>query len=102
MARLFHDDGLHITDEWIRTPTGTYPIADVRAVWVTRRQIGRGSRLMTGTLAAGVVLVIVGGAGISGWLTRNWIWLAASPVLFFVGAAIGLFDPVAIYLEKRH
>jgi hypothetical protein len=26
----------------------------------------------------------------------------AAPVLFFVAAGIGLLDPVAIYLEKRH
>ena len=38
----------------------------------------------------------------SGWLTRNWVWLLASPVFFFVAAAIGLLDPIAIYLEKRH
>jgi hypothetical protein len=38
----------------------------------------------------------------SGWLTRNWLWLLASPIIFFAAASIGLFDPVAIYLEKRH
>jgi hypothetical protein len=102
MARLFDEDGLQITHDWIRTPTGTYAIAKVRAAWVTRRQVGRGSRLLTAGLGAGLVLVLIGGAGMSGWLSRNWVWLLASPVFFFVAAAIGLLDPIAIYLEKRH
>jgi hypothetical protein len=102
MARRFSEQGLQITDDWIRTPRGTYAIADVREAWVTRRQITRGSRLLTAGLGAGFVLVLIGGAGMSGWLTRNWLWLLASPIIFFAAASIGLFDPVAIYLEKRH
>jgi hypothetical protein len=102
MARLFTEQGLQITDEWIRTPRGTYPISGVREAWVTRRQITRGSRLLTAGLGAGFVLVLVGGAGMTGWFSRNWLWLLASPVLFFLAASVGLFDPVAIYLEKRH
>jgi Family of unknown function (DUF6232) len=102
MARRFSEQGLQITDDWIRTPRGTYAIGDVREAWVTRRQITRGSRLLTAGLGAGFVLVLIGGAGMSGWLTRNWLWLLASPVIFFAAASIGLFDPVAIYLEKRH
>jgi Family of unknown function (DUF6232) len=102
MTRLFHEEGLQITDEWIRTPFGTYAIADVRAAWVTRHQISRGSRMLTAALGAGFVLVLVGGVGVTGWFNRNWVWLLASPVVFFLAASIGLFDPVAIYLEKRH
>jgi uncharacterized protein DUF6232 len=102
MARRFSEQGLQITDDWIRTPSGTYAIADVREAWITRRQITRGSRLLTAGLGAGFVLVLIGGAGMSGWLTRNWLWLLASPIIFFAAASIGLFDPVAIYLEKRH
>ncbi len=102
MARLFSGDGLQISDDWIRTPTAAYAIAEVRAVWTTRRQVGRGSRLMTAGLGAAAVLVLVGAAGVSGWLTRNWVWLLLSPVFFFVAATIGLLDPIAIYLEKRH
>jgi hypothetical protein len=102
MARLFSEQELQISDEWIRTPYGSYPIAGVREAWVTRRQLTKGSRLLTAALGAGAVLVLVGGAGMTGWFSRNWLWLLASPVLFFVAASIGLFDPVAIYLEKRH
>ena len=102
MARRFSEQGLQITDDWIRTPHCAYAIADVREAWVTRRQITRGSRLLTAGLGAGFVLVLIGGAGMSGWLTRNWLWLLASPIIFFAAASIGLFDPVAIYLEKRH
>ncbi len=102
MARRFSEQGLQITDDWVRAPHGAYAIADVREAWVTRRQITRGSRLLTAGLGAGVVLVLIGGAGMSGWLTRNWLWLLASPIIFFAAASIGLFDPVAIYLEKRH
>ena len=102
MGRLFHEEGLQITDDWIRTPTGNYAIGAVRSAWVTRRQVTRGSRLLTAGLGAGVVLVFIGGAGMTGWLSRNWIWLLFSPVFFFIGASIGLFDPIAIYLEKRH
>ena len=102
MARLFQDKGLQITDEYIHTPTGRYPIRDVRDAWVTRKQLSRGSRLLNAGLGAGVLLVLVGGAGLSGWLSRNWLWLLATPVVFLLAATIGLFDPIAIYLEKRH
>ena len=102
MARLFDENGLQITDDWIRTPAGTFAIAEVRAAWVTRRQATRGNRWLTAGLGAGFVLVLVGGAGMSGWLARYWVWLLASPVVFFVVAAVGLLDPIAIYLEKRH
>jgi len=102
MARLFDEEGLQITDDWIRSRTGSYAIGAVREAWVTRRQVTRGSRLLTAGLGAGVDLVFIGGAGMTGWLSRNWIWLLFSPVFFFIGASIGLFDPIAIYLEKRH
>lgn len=100
--KLFHTDDLQITDDWIRSSAGMFSIRDVRNAWVTRRQIGRGGRLFTAMLGLAAVLVVVGVAGVSGWLTRNWMWLLAAPLLFFVAAAIGLLDPVAIYLEKRH
>jgi Family of unknown function (DUF6232) len=102
MAMLFRADDLLITDEWIRADTGTVAIGDVRQVWVARRQAGRGSRVMTAILGAGVLLVIIGGVGATGWLTRNWVWLLAAPLLFVVAAHIGLLDPIAVYLEKRH
>jgi hypothetical protein len=102
MARLFDENGLRITDEWIRTPTATFAIADVRAAWVTRRQATHGSQWVTAALGAGFVLVLIGGAGMSGWLTRYWTWLLLSPIIFFAAAGIGLLDPIAIYLEKRH
>lgn len=102
MALLFRSDQLHITDEWIRSSAGTFAIRDVRNAWVTRKQIGRGSRLVTGLLGVAALLIVIGGAGASGWLAHNWMWLLATPVLFFVAAGIGLLDPVAIYLEKRH
>jgi hypothetical protein len=102
MAILFRADELQVTEDWIRAPSGTFPIRDVRSAWVTRRQIGRGSRLMTAALGAGALLIVIGGAGATGWLTRNWIWIVAAPAFFFVAAAIGLLDPIAIYLEKRH
>ena len=102
MAVWFREEGLQVTDDWIRSHAGAFAIRDVRRVWVTRRQISRGSRLMTAALGAGVVLVVIGGAGATGWLTRNWVWLLAAPAVFFLAASIGLFDPVAIYLEKRH
>jgi hypothetical protein len=99
---LFHADGLSVTESWIRAAPGSIPIGSVRSVWVTRRQIGRGSRLLTGLLGVAAVLVVIGGTGMTGWLMRNWLWLLAAPVLFFLAAAIGLLDPIAIYLEKRH
>jgi hypothetical protein len=102
MALLFRSDQLQVTDEWIRSSAGTFAIRDVRNAWVTRKQIGRGSRLTTGLLGVAAVLILVGGVGASGWLEHNWMWLLAAPALFFVAAAIGLLDPVAIYLEKRH
>ena len=102
MALLFRSDQLYITDDWIRSSAGTFAIRDIRNAWVTRKQIGRGSRLVTGLLGVAALLIIIGGAGASGWLVHNWMWLLATPVLFFVAAGIGLLDPVAIYLEKRH
>jgi hypothetical protein len=41
MGRLFHEEGLQITDDWIRTRTGSYAIGAVREAWVTRRQVTR-------------------------------------------------------------
>lgn len=102
MALLFRSDQLYITNDWIRSSAGTFAIRDIRNAWVTRKQIGRGSRLVTGLLGVAALLIIIGGAGASGWLVHNWMWLLATPVLFFVAAGIGLLDPVAIYLEKRH
>ena len=102
MTVLFHESGLQVTDDWIRTESGSFPIRDVRRAWVTRRQLGRGSRLMTAGLGFGALLVLVGGVGATGWFNRNWLWILAAPVLFFAAAAIGLLDPIAIYLEKRH
>ena len=99
---LFRSDHLQVTEDWIRSSAGTFAIPDIRSAWVTRKQIGRGSRLTTGLLGVAALLVVIGGAGATGWLEANWIWLAASPVLFFVAAGIGLLDPIAIYLEKRH
>jgi hypothetical protein len=102
MAMLFRDDDLLVTDDWIRsTQAGTIAIPQVRRVWVTRRA-GRGSRVTTALLGAGVFLVMVGAVGATGWLARNWAWLLAAPLFFVVTAHIGLFDPIAIYLEKRH
>jgi hypothetical protein len=102
MALLFRSDHLQISDDWIRSAAGTFAIRDVRNAWVTRKQIGRGSRLATGLLGVAALLILIGGAGASGWLQNNWGWVLAAPVLFFVAAGIGLLDPVAIYLEKRH
>lgn len=102
MAMLFHADGVQVTEDWVRGPAGTIRVADVRRVWVTRRQTSRGSRALTATLGFAVVLVVLGGAGLSGWLTRNWLWILAAPVIFLVVAWIGLLDPLAVYLEKRH
>ena len=102
MAVLFHESGLQVTDDWIRTEAGAFPIRDVRRAWVTRRQLGRGSRLMTASLGVIALLALIGGAAATGWLNRNWLWILAAPVLFFAAATIGLLDPIAIYLEKRH
>lgn len=102
MVRLYEHDGLVVTDDWIRTPTRQYRISDVQDAWVTRRQVTRGGRWFTYGLGAGAVLVLLGAAGLTGWLTRNWLWLLATPVAFLVAGAIGLLDPIAIYLEKRH
>ena len=102
MAVLFHSTGLQVTDDWIRSEAGAFAMRDVRRAWVTRKQLGRGSRLLTAGLGFAALLVLVAGVGASGWLNRNWMWIMAAPVLFFAAAAIGLLDPVAIYLEKRH
>jgi hypothetical protein len=102
MVRLYDHDGLVVTDDWILTPTARYRISDVQDAWVTRRQVTRGSRWFTYGLSAGAMLVLLGAAGLTGWLTRNWLWLLATPVILLVAGTIGLLDPVAIYLEKRH
>ncbi len=102
MAILFQSDQLQVTDDWIRTPHNQFAVRDVRNAWVTRRQVGRGSRMATSALGLAAVLVLIGAAGLSGWLLDNWMWLLAAPVIFFGAAFIGLLDPVAIYLEKRH
>jgi len=102
MAVLFRAQALQVTDEWIRSGAGTFAIRDIRNAWVTRRQVNRGSRMLTAGLGVGAMLILIGGAGATGWLTRNWMWLLAAPVIFLAAAWIGLLDPVAIYLEKRH
>jgi len=102
MATLFRTNDLHITDEWIRAVPGTFAISEVRSAWSARKGVSRGSRLLTALLGVAAVLIIIGGAGMTGWLTRNWMWLLSAPLIFLAAAAIGLLDPVAIYLEKRH
>jgi hypothetical protein len=99
MVRLYDHDGLVVTDDWIRTPTGQYKITDVLSLWMTRPGVGR--RWFTYGLTAGVTIVLLAGAGLTGWLTRNWLWLLATPVILLGAGAVGLLDPVAIYLEKR-
>jgi hypothetical protein len=101
MARLYDHDGLIVTDEWVRTPTASYPISAIRDAWTTRRQVTSSSRWFAAGLSAGALLVVIGVAGASGWLTRNWAWLLATPVAFLAAGTVGLLDPVAIYLEKR-
>jgi hypothetical protein len=101
MVRLYDHDGLVVTDDWIRTPTEQYRISDVQDAWVTRRQVTHGSRWFSYGLGAGAMLVLLGAAGLTGWLTRNWLWLLATPVLLLAAGTIGLLDPIAIYLEKR-
>jgi hypothetical protein len=102
MTVVFRADDLQVTDDWIRAAPGTFAIRDVRSAWVTRRQATRGNRLMTAILGIGMLLVIVGGAGAVGLLGRIWMWLVAAPVIFLAAAWVGLLDPIAIYLEKRH
>ena len=102
MTTYFRNDELLVTDEVIRSRSGTFTIAEVRQVWVGRGSAHRGARLLAGAAGAGVLLVVIAAVGASGWLARNWVWLFILPVLFFVAGSIGLFDPVAIYLEKRH
>src|SRR5262249_55173366 len=70
--------------------------------WTTRRQAARGSRLLTAALGTGLVLALIGAVGATGAFTQVWLWLLASPLLFLAAATIGLLDPIAIYLEKRH
>ena len=101
MARLYDHDGLIVTDAWIRTRTASYAIGEIRDAWTTRRQVTSGSRWFTAGLGAGTLLVLIGVAGASGWLFRNWVWLLATPVILLAAGAIGLLDPIAIYLEKR-
>jgi hypothetical protein len=101
MSVLFRADSLQVTDDWIRAPAGTIRVGDVRRVWVTRRA-GRGSRALTAALGVAVLLAVLAGAGLSGWLSHNWLWIVAAPVIFLAVAWVGLLDPMAIYLEKRH
>jgi len=100
MVRLYDHNGLVVTDDWIRTPTAQYKISDVLDAWMTRR--GGNGRWFTYGLGAGAVIVLLAGAGVTGWLTRNWLWLLAAPLILLAAGAVGLLDPVAIYLEKRH
>ena len=70
---------------------------------MTRRRLGRGSRLITARPRHRPPA----GRDRRRWArpdgcNRNWLWILAAPVLFFAAAAIGLLDPVAIYCEKRH
>ena len=102
MATLFRAHELLITDQWIRADTGNIAIRDVRQVWVTRRNASRGNRLMTALLGAAILLIVIGAVGLTGWLTHNLIYLLAAPLVFVFIAHIGLLDPIAIYLEKRH
>ena len=37
-----------------------------------------------------------------GWLITHWAWLLATPVVLLGLGSIGLLDPIAIYLDKRH
>jgi hypothetical protein len=101
MARLYEHDGLVVTDDWIRTTSATIAITEVRDAWTTRRHVTSGSRWFTAGLGAGTLLVLIGAAGASGWLTRYWVWLLAAPVILLAAGVVGLLDPVAIYLEKR-
>ena len=77
-------------------------IGDVRRVWVTRRTATRGSRLITAALGLALIGVVPGGAAFTGWLSKNWIWLLTTPLVFLIIAWVGLLDPLAIYLEKRY
>jgi uncharacterized protein DUF6232 len=101
MTLVFRADDLQVTDDWIRSSSGTFPITGVRSAWVTRRQISRGSRVATAGLGVAATLILIGGAGAAGLLSRIWLWLLASPLLFLAAAWLGILDPVAIYLEKR-
>lgn len=102
MATLFRANGLIVTDDWVRAATGTYAIRDVRAAWTTRRQAGRRGRLLVAVLGVVALLILVTGAGLIEWLIRHWIWILAAPLVLVLAASIGLLDPIAIYLEKRH
>jgi hypothetical protein len=102
MTMLFRDDELLITDEWIRSGAGTFGIGEVRQVWVGRGRAGQRSRWTAALALAGGLLVVIGSLGALGWLTRNWVWLLVAPVAFLFIGHIGLLDPIAIYLEKRH
>lgn len=100
MVRLYDHRGLVVTEEWIRTPTGQYRITDVLDAWMTRP--GGGARWFAYGLGTGVAIILLTAAGLTGWLTRNWLWLLAAPVILLAAGAVGLLDPIAIYLEKRH
>jgi hypothetical protein len=102
MSVLFRARQLQISDDWIRGAPGTFAIRDVRSAWVTRRQFGRGRRLTTVLTAVALALIVIGWAGASGWLGRNWSYLLWGVLLLPVAAWIGFLDPIAIWLEKRH
>lgn len=102
MAMLFRSADLQVTDDWIRSTAGHFSIGDVRSAWITRRRAGRGSRVLTAALGILAVVGLLWGAGVLGWLARYWPWLLAAPVIALAAAWIGLLDPIAIYLEKRH
>jgi hypothetical protein len=101
MAFLFRSEQLQVSEEWIRSAAGAFAIRDVRNAWVTRKQLGRTNRLTMRVLFVAALFILLGAAGITGWLFTHLLWLLAAPVVFFLAAAIGLLDPVAIYLEKR-
>jgi hypothetical protein len=102
MATLFRSPELYVTDEWVRTSSGTYGIGEIREVWVGRSRVSRVSRLTTAGALIGVLLVVIGVVGALGWLASNWFWILIAPVIFVAAGHIGMLDPIAIYLEKRH
>jgi hypothetical protein len=101
MATLFHERGLQVTDEWIRSSSGHIPIAEVRSVWVQLPRTTRGRRFGTALTLVGVVLLLFAWAWTSGWLARNAVMLPAFLVLFAIAAWAGALDPIAVWLEKR-
>ncbi len=101
MALLFRNDELQITTDWIRCAAGSFSIRTVASAWVVRRHAERGSRALTAGLGTAALVIVIGGAGLSGHLDRVWRWLIAAPLIFLAVAWVGLLDPLAIYLEKR-